>query len=124
MERPRDVVVTAAVEGPDPVDGIRVRRSEHDDGNVRRAAEVGCERVRRQHEVRPRRLEQLDGLAVQRLDDIEPVLPKVPLEKPPRRWLRLGEKQCVQHAGDATNVFRARPDVHSNESVTKNRQSP
>jgi hypothetical protein len=125
VERPGEVVVAAAVEGPDPVDRVRVRTSENDDRNVGRApAEVGDERVGGEDEVGPGELEQGDRLAVDGLDHLEAVLAEMALQEAARRGFGLGEQQGVRHAGDATAETSARPDVLSRRCAPRNPQRP
>src|SRR5207247_1272606 len=86
------------------------------------AAELLPLRIADQHEVRAHPLEQVERLAVRRLDDLEPVLPQVALEKAACRLLGLGEKKCIRHATDASAARTSPPDVLWRECVAKNRQ--
>ena len=83
MERPREEVVTAAVQRSHPVDGVGLRFAEDDHRHIAvpRPARLDRIRIRQQDEIGP-------CLVV---DDLEAVLRQMSFEKATRIGLRIGE---------------------------------
>src|SRR5262245_14062968 len=127
VERPVEVVVAPAVEGPHPVDGIGLLRAEQDHWHLsvalaQPAAELEALGVADQHEVGAHTLEELERFPVLDAYDLEPVLRQMSLEEAPRGLLGLCEQDGTRHATDASREVREPPGVHSAESVSKLRQ--
>ena len=93
-ERLGEEIVTATVERPHAIDRVRLGRAEddHRDVAVTGAALVQRGRVPEEHEVRS----SLDS------DHLEAVVRQMPLEKPARLGLGLGEMQRLRHACESS----------------------
>ena len=119
MERPRHVVVAAAVERANPVDAVGLGSAEHDHRYfaVPRATGLALPKPatqlgRGEHERRLQALQQLERLAVGLgAEHVEPVVREVALEKLPGRRLRLGEQEGGVHGGESSAKLARQPDV-------------
>jgi hypothetical protein len=119
VERPRHVVVAAAIEGANTVDRVGLGAAEHDHGHLtvprppwlalpKAAAQLG----RGEDERGLQTLQELERFALGLgAEHVEAVVCEVALEEFPGRRLRLGEQHGCVHGGETSVNVAGRPDV-------------